>query len=60
MEETKMYSPAEAAKRLNMSDDFVREMVREGKLKAYQLGRKIQISEASIQEFLEGNVYGQS
>lgn len=60
MEETKMYSPAEAAKRLNMSDDFVRAMVREGKLKAYQLGRKIQISEASIQEFLEGNVYGQS
>ena len=60
MEETKMYSPAEAADRLNMSDDFVRAMVREGKLKAYQLGRKIQISEASIQEFLEGNVYGQN
>lgn len=58
LEEYAMLDIEEVIKRLGVSDSTIRRLVREEKLRAYRIGRRLKFKQEDIDRFVESQVIG--
>jgi excisionase family DNA binding protein len=54
MEKEKYLNTREVAERLSMTQDYLRELLREGKIKGIKIGKRWKIKESELKKIIEG------
>ena len=60
LEEYTMLDIEEVMSRLGVSDSTIRRLVRDGKLRAYRIGRRLKFKQEDVDRFVEGQVVAPS
>lgn len=56
LEDFAMLDIEEVMQRLGVSDSTIRRLVRDGKLRAYRIGRRLKFKQEDVDRFVEGQV----
>lgn len=56
LEDLAMLDIEEVMQRLGVSDSTIRRLVRDGKLRAYRIGRRLKFKQEDVDRFVEGQV----
>jgi len=54
MEKEKYYNTKEVSEMLSMGQEYLRQMIREGKIKAVKVGRRWKIKESEVKRLITG------